>query len=252
MTSNFEEPLEIHYHDGKPELKKVDLSKEIDKELHEEEKPINYFDSEKSALYADLPKAKQKMDKSINARSINSMLESYNRQRNEAKFDTQRNGHTIIIKVDGYEFKCDDEQGTIITTKVPDKGLKMSLKAPRLKGADIDNFFDEVEKHIERHKTYQRDTKKKTNESLPNKYLKAIEHGPHIKDANGCCAKSRGFCLSLIENGKTVPSNFDGKETIAISLLMQPAFKDISDKAIIKTAKKYFDNIEDDIEVKRY
>ena len=154
MTSNFEEPLEIHYHDGKPELKKVDLSKEIDKELHKEEKPINYFDSEKSALYADLPKAKQKMDKSINARSINSMLESYNRQRNEAKFDTQRTGHTIIIKVDDYEFKCDDEQGTIITTKVPDKGLKMSLKTSRLKGADIDSFFDEVEKHLERHKAH--------------------------------------------------------------------------------------------------
>lgn len=156
MTSNFEEPLEIHYHDGKPELKKVDLSKEIDKELHKEEKPINYFDSEKSALYADLPKAKQKMDKSINARSINSVLESFNRQRNEAKFDTQRNGHIITIKSDGYEFKCDDEQGTIITTKVPDKGLKMSLKAPRLKGADIDNFFDEVEKHLERNKQYRR------------------------------------------------------------------------------------------------
>lgn len=159
MTSNFEEPLEIHYHDGKPELKKVDLSKEIDKELHKEEKPINYFDSEKSALYANTPKAKQKMDKSINARSINSMLESYNRQRNEAKFDVKRNGNIITIKAEGYEFKCDDKAGTIETVKVPDNNLKMSLKASRLKGADIDNFFDEIEKHLERNKAYKRDNK---------------------------------------------------------------------------------------------
>lgn len=159
IKESIDEPLEIHYHDGKPEVKKKDLSKELNKELHKEEKPVNYFDAEKSALYANTPKAKQKMDKSINARAINSVLESYNKQRNEAKFDVQRNGHIIMIKADGYQFKCDDEQGTIITTKVPDKGLKMSLKASRLRGADIDVFFDEVEKHLERNKAYKRDNK---------------------------------------------------------------------------------------------
>lgn len=159
MTSNIDEPLEIHYHDGKPEIKKVDLVKEINKELHKKAKPQNDANAEKSALYANQPKAKQKMDKSINARTINGMLESYNKQRNEAKFDVQRNGHFIIIKIDGYEFKCDDKAGTIETTKAPTNGLKMSLKASRLKDADIDNFFDEVEKHLERNKVYRRDSK---------------------------------------------------------------------------------------------
>lgn len=158
MTSNFEEPLQIHYHDGKPEVKKVDLAKEIDKELHQDEKPINDADIEKSVLYANLPKAKDKMDKSLNARTINSVLESFNKQRNEAKFNVKRNGNIIVIKADGYEFKCDDKLGTIETTKVPNNGLKMSLKASRLKGADIDNFFDEVEKHLERHKIHNEET----------------------------------------------------------------------------------------------
>lgn len=158
MTFNFEEPLQVHYHDGKPEVEKTDLAKEIHKELHKDEKPANDADIEKASLYANLPKAKQKMDKSLNARSINSMLESYNRQRNEAKFDVKRNGNMIAIKADGYEFKCDDKAGTIETVKVPQNGLSMTLRASRLKGADIDNFFDEVEKHFERHKARNKET----------------------------------------------------------------------------------------------
>lgn len=158
MTYNPEEPIEIHYRDGKPVAKKVDLAKEVQKELHQKEKPVNYFDAEKSALYANQPKAKQKLDKSINARVINSMLESFNRQRNEAKFDVKRNGNIITMKIDRYEFRCDDKAGTIETVKVPAGGLKMSLKASRLKGADIDNFFDEVEKHLERHKVHNMET----------------------------------------------------------------------------------------------
>lgn len=148
--------IEIHYKDGKPVRKKVDPLKEVTQELHKDIDADNLHDDIKSALYADQPKAKAKMDKSITARQMNMLAESYIKSRNEAKFDTKRNGHKITILTEGFIFDCDDEKGTIETTQVPENGLKMSLKSKRLIGADIDVFFDEIDKHLERNRQYKR------------------------------------------------------------------------------------------------
>lgn len=156
MSSNIDNAIEIHYKDGKPVRKKTDPLKEVTQELHKDLDADNVHDDIKSALYADQPKAKAKMDKSITARQMNMLAESYIKNRNEAKFDTKRNGHKITISTEGFIFDCDDEKGTIETIKVPENGLKMSLKSKRLIGADIDAFFDEVDKHLERNKQYKR------------------------------------------------------------------------------------------------
>lgn len=74
------EDIEVHYKDGKPKLKKDDPLKEIHKDLLPDvEKP--QADIEKSALYANLPKAQIKKDRSITARALNSLLESYTNKR---------------------------------------------------------------------------------------------------------------------------------------------------------------------------
>ena len=99
---------------------------------------------------------------------------------------------------------------------------------------------------------------KKLNEELgkfivyetAERYLKATEVGPSIKDKNGMCAKTRGFDIRLVQGNEIIKSK-DGNDHVGISLMMGPKFSEISDKAIRNTAKKYFDNITDDIRVVR-
>lgn len=63
--------IDIEYHDGKPIKVEIDPAKEFKEELHKDTKVVSDFDAEKRALYANLPKAKAKMDRSITARSLN-------------------------------------------------------------------------------------------------------------------------------------------------------------------------------------
>ena len=99
---------------------------------------------------------------------------------------------------------------------------------------------------------------KKLNETLlmalgetAERYLKAIEEGPHKPHPDGSFAKSPGFTISLIENGKFVTSNLNGLQFVGISLLNGPKFEDIPDQKIRNIAKDYFENITDDIRVER-
>ena len=89
----------------------------------------------------------------IYSNQLHNGMSVYNRLVQYAK-DLYLIDNIIMIKADGYEFKCDDKAGTIEAVRVPQNGLSMTLRASRLIGADIDSFFDEVEKHLERHKVH--------------------------------------------------------------------------------------------------
>lgn len=144
MPDNDIDILEIHYHDGKPEVVKNDISKEIRKELHKKDCKCNDADITKSALYAGLPKAKQKHDKSLNARAISSMIESYNKQRNEAKFQVRKQGNDFIVIMDKRTFVCKPDEGIINVLNDNQKSIR-SISNKALKGRTLDKYLDKIE-----------------------------------------------------------------------------------------------------------
>lgn len=161
MTSNIDEPLQIHYHDGRPEIEKADIAKDIKKELHKDNEPENDADIAKSALYANTPKAKAKMDKSLNARAINSMLESFNRRRNETNFELSRlkmlNAPYCLIYADRapngiarWVFKWVFKDSKIVTDTRPENGYGFEWKSPKLAKFD-ENMLPEIYKKLEEH-----------------------------------------------------------------------------------------------------
>lgn len=128
-----EDTLDIKYVDGKPVKVKNDPVKEIKKELKAEE-PVNFADDVKRALYADQPKAKQKMDRSITARDLNQTVESFNKRRNEVKSLNESNTETFTFK--NWSFIWDKVAGTLKTNKKPDNGYNLEYKSPKLKNDD--------------------------------------------------------------------------------------------------------------------
>lgn len=162
----------MSYKDGKPVKEKEPTELElIQKELNPDEDK-NPADTIKSALYADQPKAKVKMDKSINARMLNQSLESYNKRRTEARqwnesnlkfssvtgFEDRWKKYTIA---GGWEFMHDREAGILKTTKTPDGALKMEYKSTKLKnpqGLNVDEPFilSKIEDHLKRNKDFKK------------------------------------------------------------------------------------------------
>ena len=110
------------------------LSWRLEDELEPEE-DANPFDATKRALYADQPKAKQKMDRSITARDLNMTLESFNRRRNEAQFELARlkmlnAPYCTIYSKDGqWIFRWNFKDATISTMKRPDNGYNLTWKS---------------------------------------------------------------------------------------------------------------------------
>ena len=166
----------MSYKDGKPVKEKEPTDLELlQKELTPDEDK-NPADMVKSALYADTPKAKQKYDKSINARTINQAIESYHKRRNEAKQWNESNLKFSSIEgfegrwkkyqiAGGWEFTHDREAGILKTTKTPDGALKMEYKSTKLKnpqGLNVDEAFilAKIEEHLNRNKNL-----KKTNQN---------------------------------------------------------------------------------------
>lgn len=150
MTYNDDSVIKVHYHDGKPEIEKEDPSKEIRKELHPKQDKLNSADHEKSALYAGLPKATQKRDKSIDARIINNMLESFNKQRNETKFKVSKGFNSINVTCEGLRFECYVSRGQIFVIGKTGRILDM-IESPELKNANINKYFDKIEQYLKEH-----------------------------------------------------------------------------------------------------
>lgn len=150
MTYNDDSVIKVHYHDGKPEIEKEDPSEEIRKELHPKQDKLNSADHEKSALYAGLPKATQKRDKSIDARIINTMLESFKSQRYEAKFKVRQRGNTFVIETNGLTFECYVKSGIIYVIGKNGKSIS-SISSSELKNANIDKYFDKIEQYLSEH-----------------------------------------------------------------------------------------------------
>ena len=161
--------IDIKYVDGKPVRVKTNELKELRKELKPEE-PENTFDTTKRELYAELPQAQAKKDRSITARSLNTMLESFNanrtKYRNETKFELARlkmpNAPYCSIYVKAkdsttpiWAFTWTFADSTIKSTKEPVNGYKLSWKS--LKFSKFDNnllpaIYKKLEEHIKRRK----------------------------------------------------------------------------------------------------
>lgn len=149
MQDDFTNSIEIHYQDGKPIRKKTDPSDEIKKELKIDE-PSNMFDDTKRQLYANLPKAQLKKDRSITARQLNQTLESYNKKRTSFKNET-----THLFEKDGYTFKWLPDEGTLTTIKKPSNGLDLSYISTKLKGETSQALrlvHQKIDEHIKRTK----------------------------------------------------------------------------------------------------
>ena len=147
--------FDVKYVDGKPVKVKVDPLKELRDELEPEE-DANPFDATKRALYADQPKAKQKMDRSITARDLNMTLESFNRRRNEARFELARlkmpNAPycAIFSKDRQWTFQWNFKDATISTMKRPDNGYELTWKNPKFSKFD-ENLLPEIYKKLSEH-----------------------------------------------------------------------------------------------------
>lgn len=127
--------FDIKYVDGKPVRVKVDPLQELRDELEPEE-DVNQADVVKSALYADLPKAKAKMDRSITARALNQTLESYNRKRESAiagfsSITGFENRWQDFMK-DEWKFRWDKVNGTLKTVQKPENGFNLEYKSKKL------------------------------------------------------------------------------------------------------------------------
>ena len=163
-----EDMIDIEYHDGKPVKKKVNLLKDLQKEL-EPEKDANPFDATKAALYADQPDAQIKKDRSITARQLNAYVESFNERRNrliESKFEL----HTLKMRnaplceiVYGHKsngapewlFQWVFADNIIRTTVKPSDGYNLEWKNPRFSKFDknlLPEIYNRLEEHIKRKK----------------------------------------------------------------------------------------------------
>ena len=166
----------MSYKDGKPVKEKEPTDLELlQKELTPDDDK-NPADMVKSALYADMPKAKQKYDKSINARTLNQAIESYNakraqtlqrqveaqRQIDRLKFELVRlkmlNAPYCTIYYgrhsDGrpiWAFQWTFKTGSIITLAKPDDGYNIEYKnsyLTRLTDKNIEKVYDILEKSM--------------------------------------------------------------------------------------------------------
>lgn len=167
----------MSYKDGKPVKEKEPTELELlQKELTPDEDK-NPADMVKSALYADMPKAKQKYDKSINARTLNQAIESYNakraqtlqryteaaqRQIDRSKFELavlkMPNAPYCIIYYGRYSdrrpiwaFQWTFKTGSIITLAKPDDGYNIEYKnssLTHLTDENIEKVYDILEKSM--------------------------------------------------------------------------------------------------------
>ena len=128
--------FDVKYVDGKPVKVKVDPLAELKKELQpdEDENPV---DVEKRTLYANLPQAQLKKDRSITARDLNMTVESYNQKRDEILYGIKYSTITgfenrwtkyLFSKPKGWEFMWDKVNGVLKTIKKPDDGYNLEYK----------------------------------------------------------------------------------------------------------------------------
>ena len=163
-----EELFDIKYVDGKPVRVKKDPLKELKDELEPEE-DANPFDATKRELYADLPQAQIKKDRSITARQMNQFLESFNERRSrliESKFELHQlkminAPHCYIVygeKTDGsplWRFKWDYAKSSITTDVKPDNGYNLEWKNSKFSKFDknlLPEIYKKLEEHIKRKK----------------------------------------------------------------------------------------------------
>lgn len=161
LRRQLEDMIDIKYVDGKPVRVKHNELDELKKELEPEE-DANPFDAIKRELYADQPKAKQKMDRSITARDLNVTLESFNRRRNEAQFELARlkmlNAPycTIYSKDRQWAFQWNFKDATISTKKRPDNGYNLTWKSSKFSKFDkelLPEIYKKLSEHINRVKS---------------------------------------------------------------------------------------------------
>lgn len=142
--SRQESLFHMSYQNGKPvKVKEPTETELLQKELVPDEDK-NDADIEKSALYADLPKAKLKMDRSINARALNSMVESYMQHRLETKFtylvpDCSNPSHALIL-TGPWRFRWDIKTGTVTTIEKPSDGYNIEYKNSTLTSFTKENL----------------------------------------------------------------------------------------------------------------
>lgn len=156
--------FDIKYVDGQPVKVKKDPLKELRQELEPTE-DANPFDATKRALYADLPQAEIKRDKSMTARELNSTLESV-KQRNETQFTLAQlkmlNAPycTIYAGKDltgapEWAFKWNFKDATISTVKKPDNGYDITWKSSKFSKFDkslLPEIYKKLEEHIKHRK----------------------------------------------------------------------------------------------------
>lgn len=161
LRRQLEDMIDIKYVDGKPVRVKHNELDELKKELEPEE-DANPFDAIKRELYADQPKAKQKMDRSITARDLNVTLESFNRRRNEAQFELARlkmpnAPYCTIFSKDGqWTFQWNFKDATISTMKRPDNGYNLTWKSSKFSKFDeelLPEIYKKLSEHINRVKS---------------------------------------------------------------------------------------------------
>lgn len=161
LRRQLEDMIDIKYVDGKPVRVKYNELDELKKELEPEE-DANPFDAIKRELYANQPKAKQKMDRSITARDLNVTLESFNRRRNEAQFELARlkmlNAPycAIFSKDRQWTFQWNFKDATISTMKKPDNGYNLTWKSSKFSKFDeelLPEIYKKLSEHINRVKS---------------------------------------------------------------------------------------------------
>ena len=142
-----EDIIDIEYHDGKPIRKKVNDLDELRKEL-EPEKDANPFDATKAALYGDLPQASIKRDRSITARELNVLAESFMKRRFETSFSMITGNDARWKKYfnKDWEFLWNAVDGVLSTIKKPEYGYSLTLTSPKLKAQSV--VDEEVEKFV--------------------------------------------------------------------------------------------------------
>ena len=166
ISKKHEDLIDIEYHDGKQVRKKVDPLKEIKDELTPD-KDANPFDATKAALYGDLPQADIKRDRSITARELNALAESFMKRRLESKFKLRtlrmlNAPHCYIVyeeNPDGsplWQFKWDFTKSSITSEHKPSDGYSFEWKNPKLAKFDrslLPEIYSKLEEHIKRKKT---------------------------------------------------------------------------------------------------
>lgn len=140
MFSNDENELyDVKYIDGKPHRIKVDPFKDV-KDAIKPEEVDNELDNEKRTLYAGLPQAEIKKDKSQIARELNSTLESMN------SFLSRNEDNSIYtITKNGWAFEWNLDEGSLKSIHKPDNGYNLQYKSSKLK-----NKTKETEELVEK------------------------------------------------------------------------------------------------------